>query len=71
MLVKKLSALRLFNELFFFIKVFFINKKYKNIRSINKMLRFSAKLPIKIDIGTMIINNSKNLFTSKNVSLLK
>ena len=40
-------------------------------KSINNIFRFSAKFPIKIDIGTIIINNSKNLFISRYFLILK
>ena len=56
---------------FFFIRIFFENKKYKNNKSINSIFRFSAKFPIKIDIGTITINNSKNLFISRYFLILK
>ena len=56
---------------FLFIRIFFEDKKYKNNKSINKIFRFSAKFPIKIDIGTITINNSKNLFISRYLLLFK
>lgn len=56
---------------FFFIRTFFENKKYKNNKSINSIFRFNAKFPIKIDIGTITINNSKNLFISRYLLMLK
>ena len=56
---------------FFFTITFFKSKKYRNNKSINNIFRFSAKFPIKIDIGTIIINNSKNLFISRYLLLLK
>ena len=56
---------------FFFIRTFFEDKRYKNNKSINSIFRFSAKFPIKIDIGTITINNSKNLFISRYFLILK
>jgi len=52
-------------KIFLLSSIFFLYKKYKKSRSINKIFKFNAKLPTIIVIGTITIKYLKIKLISK------